>query len=416
MSTQANTQNIYTQERLPAWVQPYYTQLADWAQQEAQTGYTPYQDQRIAGFTAPEMQAFGSINQYAMQGGSPYWSQALGMMPGALNQMQGIAGLYPGLTSGAFNTANQYSGQFGQQGALGQQVGTQAAHHMLGTGQGMYQTGQQNLPMTTQADWSQYMAPYDQYVTNPVIREIEQSGRRQLTELGGQAANAGAFGGARHGLLEQGVMQDTRQQIEDARNKAATQAYERGIGMFESDRAARQQNIMNQMGGLQGLLGAQQAAYGAQMGGLGFNADMLGQGLGSQQWGYGYGQTGLGQQANVLQNYMGGIGQLGGMGAQDQQLFFDRMAAQQRSGEAVRGLQQAMLDTGYQDFMRQQQYPRDSLSWFSSILNAFPHQSMGSTTQSTAVQQPGLFQTMFGTGIGGIGLYNALQGGYGGSQ
>ena len=53
-----------------------------------------------------------------------------------------------------------------------------------------------------------------------------------MSQLGGQAAGAGAFGGSRHGLMEQGIGRDVRQQSGDMRVAGMAYAYSQGIGAF----------------------------------------------------------------------------------------------------------------------------------------------------------------------------------------
>jgi hypothetical protein len=80
----------------------------------------------------------------------------------------------------------------------------------------------------------------------------------------------------------------------------------------------------------------------------------------------------------------------------------------QTAGQIQRELGQRGLDIGYQDFLRQQAFPREQLSFFSNILRGLPI-APGQTT-ATFGQQPGLAQQALGAGIGGVGLYRALGG------
>jgi hypothetical protein len=247
-----------------------------------------------------------------------------------------------------------------------------------------------NARMFGDTDMSQYMDPYTQNVTDIAAREALKFGDTQRSELGSRAAAAGAFGGYRHGLQESGIDQGVRQQVGDIKTKGLQDAFNRGIGLFEGDRGAMQAANSQRMQALQGGLGA------------------YGQGLGAQQFGYGFGQQALGGQANVY-GQMGNLGMgLGSLGQQEQNMAFDRWGNLESSGTRNRALNQTGLDMGYEDFLNQQQYPQQQLSWMSSILNGFPSQGMN-TTQNTAQNRPGAFQSMLGTGISGLGLWNSMQ-------
>ena len=329
------TQNIYTQERLPEWIQPYYTNLASEAQAQTESPYSAYGGQRLAGATGFENAAQAGIGALGMSGGPWQTGAASQATQGA---MQGLPGL--GQQMG------MYAGQFGD---IGQQA--------------------QNTPMSTGQDWQQYMNPYTQNVTNVLARKAQQYGDVQRSELGSRAAAAGAFGGSRHGLGERGIERDVRQQVQDINSQGLNTAFDRGLSMFESDRSAGQAGLglgMQALGGGLGALGAQAGAYGQQ-----------------------------GQMAGQL----AGLGQLG----QDQN--YQRLGAMEQAGARQRALQQAGMDIGYQDFQNQESYGRDQLSWLGSILGGFPQQQ--NTNQQSTGQNPGIWQSLLGTGVAGLGMYNA---------
>ena len=100
---------------------------------------------------------------------------------------------------------------------------------------------------------------------------------------------------------------------------------------------------------------------------------------------------------------------LGTLGAQDQQMAFERLRNLQAAGQIQRELAQRGFDTGYQDFLRQQAFPREQLSFMSNILRGLPI-APGQTTASFGAQPSG-YQQALGAGIGGVGLYRALTGG-----
>lgn len=73
-----------------------------------------------------------------------------------------------------------------------------------------------------------YMSPYTQGVLDPTIRELQQESERQANNIGSQAASAGAFGDARHGIAEGQNMEMTNQAISDATNRAYQDAWTAG--------------------------------------------------------------------------------------------------------------------------------------------------------------------------------------------
>ena len=77
-------------------------------------------------------------------------------------------------------------------------------------------------------------------------------------------------------------------------------------------------------------------------------------------------------------------------------------------GSQQRALQQAGLDLGYEDFLRQQAFPQQQLGFFSNVLRGIPVQPQ--QTVSTYTQQPGLFQQTLGLGLSGLGLYRGMGG------
>ena len=87
-------------------------------------------------------------------------------------------------------------------------------------------------------------------------------------------------------------------------------------------------------------------------------------------------------------------------------MAIERLRNLQASGEIDRNLTQRGLDMGYQDFLRQQAYPREQLAFFSSLLQGLPIQP---GSQTTTFGGPSQTERLLGAGIGGVGLYNAMR-------
>ena len=91
------------------------------------------------------------------------------------------------------------------------------------------------------------------------------------------------------------------------------------------------------------------------------------------------------------------------IGGQQQQMATERLKGLQLIGEQDRALQQASLDMGYQDFLRQQGYPQQQLGYYENILKGT--YSEPNKTVSTFAQQPGLFSGLVGGGLQAAGLF-----------
>jgi hypothetical protein len=72
--------------------------------------------------------------------------------------------------------------------------------------------------------------------------------------------------------------------------------------------------------------------------------------------------------------------------------------------------EQARFDMAYQDFLRQQEYPRQQLSDYSAILRGLPLAAVGTTTGSSTATpaQPSGIQQLLGAGASALGLYKGL--------
>jgi hypothetical protein len=118
------------------------------------------------------------------------------------------------------------------------------------------------------------------------------------------------------------------------------------------------------------------------------------------------GLAGLGADQTGMAQRLEAAGLLGRLGTDEQRMAIERLRNLQASGEIERNLTQRGLDMGYQDFLRQQAYPREQLAFFSSLLQGLPIQP---GSQTTTFGGPSQTERLLGAGIGGVGLYNAMR-------
>jgi len=215
-----------------------------------------------------------------------------------------------------------------------------------------------------------YMSPYQQGVIDVQKEQAFRDANRMRSDIGLKAAQAGGLGGYREGIVESNLNRDLMRQIGDIQQTGQQAAYQNAQRMFEADRAAKLAAGQQQLGAAQ------------QLGGL----DLSG-----------------------LQQRLSSAQLLGGFAPQAQQMALSRIGALGGAGQARRGFQQAGMDIGYQDFLRQLGYPQQQLGFQSDILRGL--QLRPSETVSQYAQRPGLFQSALGSGLGALGLYKGMGGG-----
>jgi hypothetical protein len=242
-----------------------------------------------------------------------------------------------------FSPAQQQAFTLAQQGIGGYMPYLQAAEAATGQAQNIAtQAGQMFQPGAAQA----FMDPYQQNVTQEALKEIRRQGDIARQAQSAQAVKAGAFGGAREGV----VQAETERGIQDIMSRR----------IFEDLSRNYQQ-----------ALAASQAAGAGQL----QQAGMVG-GLGKQ-----YGALGTTAQTQQLQD----IQSLLGVGGMQQQLG------------------QAQLEAQRQNLMAQQQEPYRRYSYGLEALAGLPFG--GTTIQQKEVPTANPFlQAVSGIGTLAYGL------------
>ena len=202
-------------------------------------------------------------------------------------------------------------------------------------------------------------------------------------DINAKAVGQGAFGGNR-ATLAQGL---NAQNYDFARQKAIGEGYNTAFNQ------AQQAQQFGANLGLQGLqTGLQGTAQGMQGAGIGL------QGVAGAQAGY--------QGANQAANTLGQLGQT----QYGQQMGINQ--AQMQAGALQQAQQQQGLDVGYQDFLKQQNYPYQQQAFMSDMLRGLPL-SQSAQTQYTA--PPSAASQLGGLGMAGLGIYG-MSGGFKGAK
>jgi hypothetical protein len=256
-------------------------------------------------------------------------------------------------TGGADVTQAQQMGRnIAGQGIAGLPQAQAATQAGLGRAlQGMgYQAGQFDT-----AAAQQYMSPYMQQVVNVQKQQAILDAQRQNAGRAAQAVQAGAFGGSRQAVESALAGEALSRQLGEIQASGQQQAYESAQGQFERDRAARESAERLGLGAAE--LTAGQSAQLAQLGQMAREGDI--------------------QAASMLE----------------------------KIGRDIQAEKQAGLDLSYEDFVRQRDYPREQLQFYSSILRGIPIEP---STETTKLQSYNPIQQLLGTGISALGLYKGL--------
>ena len=449
-----------TSTNLPEYAEPYFRRALERTAYETMRPYEAFPGQRIADFTPEERMSMQGMTEMAAAG-TPYQMRQASDIASRVGYQPVGQGLSMAREFQPQDVISQYSGPDIDPGyqagdiSQGYQAGQRTAGYTGQPGFGTQQFGPGFTPGTV-ADpetIQSYMSPYQQMVTDVEKREARRQSDIMGSQMGQQAAQAGGLGGYREAIMQAERERNLGQQLGDIQTRGSQAGFQQAQQAFEADRAARLQagQLGLQMGGAreqalqagerfgqqqfmtneqlrqqqqQANLGVYQAGESArqQAGRMGMSAQEIEDRgrqaenqarMGAQQFniqqqraaaelgirGLGFDQATRDQQLRAAQ-------QLGGYGSQEQQMAYQRLQNMQAAGEMQRQLSQQGLTMGYQDFLRQQAYPREQISFYNQILRGLPIQP--GTTQAT-FGGPSSLERMLGSGIAGVGLYKALR-------
>jgi hypothetical protein len=313
----------------------------------------------------------GRVEEQSLQGYQPYGaprlapSENIADIGASRDIVRGVAGAgVPGL-----GTAQQTAGE---------NIG-------LARGLGSYGPGQFSqfefgpARQFTGQEVQQYMSPYIQNVLDVQKSRAVEDFDRLRGARNTRAVQAGAFGGSRQAVQEGLAEEALLRQMGDIEATGRQAAFESAGQLFGADRAAQ----MAQMQAQAGELGRVQTGTEA-----------------SRQFGAGQGLAALGA-AGAEAGRLAALGEQGrGAQIQGAQLL-------EGIGKAQQAEQQAGLDIGYQDFLRQQGYPMEQLGFYSDVLRGLPVAPASSQTQ-TGYQYYNPAQQALGAGLSALSLYKAF--------
>ena len=361
-----------TTTNLPAYAEPYFRQGLERSVYESARPYEAFPGQRLADFSSQERAA-----------------------------MQGMEGMARAGSPSQFLDASNISRNIGYQGSgMGMDIANQFNPEPI---QSQFQTPDFGPGFTagTVADTEtiqRYTNPYQQMVTDIEKREASRQSDIMGSQIGQRAAQAGGMGGYREAIMQAERERNLGQQLGDIQTRGSQAVFQQAQKAFESDRDARyragQLGLQTGQAADTSFLAQDAARLGADR----FNVE-------AQRQRSELGLRGLqGDQAGTNQR-LDAARVLGGFGQQQQDMDYTRLKNLQASGEIQRQLDQQGMSMGYQDFLRQQAFPREQLGFFNNMLRGLPI-TPGSTTASYG--GPSSAERLLGSGISSVGLYNAL--------
>ena len=235
--------------------------------------------------------------------------QLLNTMFGAQGAPGGLLGQplsVPGQQVVGFTPTQQAGMQLAGQGIGAYQPYLDAAQAGMTAGLGTIGAGAQTLAGAqyepTAARMAQFMDPYQQQVTQEALGEYDRQAAMAQNQLGGQAVQAGAFGGSRFGLQQSELSRN----LADMKSRRIFEDLSRNYQQaMQASQSANQQRA--QAGQVFGQLGQATQGVAGAMAGLGGQLQQQGQSDVGQLMGIGGLQQQLQQQGfdvgrqNVLQ-------------------------------------------------------------------------------------------------------------------
>jgi len=339
---------------------------------DSSSGNTPT-NQTITQTTIPEYarpyveKYLGKAEAVADMGYQPYGGQRMARFdPFQVQAQQNVANMQ---TAGQLGTASRMAGLAGLQ-AGGMQYDPASFYNQnVSTGR-----------FTDPNIMSSYMSPYQQSVTDIEKREAMRQSEILKQQQQAQAVGQGAFGGARSAIVEAERQRNLGQQMGDIQARGGQAAFQQAAQQFQVD----------QQRGLQASLANQQ---------MGMESQRMGEQ--SRQFGANLGLQGI-------QQRLAAAGMLGNLGQMEFGQQKDIINALNAAGAQRQGLEQQRLDTNYQDFIRQQQYPYQQLGFMFDALRGLP---LGQYGQSTYIKDPSILSQGAGAYLTGKGLNLFADGG-----
>jgi len=358
-----------TTTQIDPTVKQWEQQNYNYAQNIANTPYSPYTGQMVA--------PLNSLETAGITQGSQLAQSNLGM--GAINQ---------GITNA--NQAGNYSPLQVQAPQSVAQVSAPGAYNPM----------QVNTGTWNSAAAQQYMSPYTQSVIDAANQNIDRSLAQTQAATNAQAVTAGAYGGTRQAVANAENARNADQLKAQTAAGLLSDAYNNAQSAFQADQGrslAAQQ--ANQQAGLSAGLTAQQQALQASLANQQASLANQQMGLTAQQANQ---QAGL----NAANLGLGSADLLGRLGVAQQGIGQGNAQALLNYGSVLQNQQQNENQWAYQNtYLNPQQWPLRGLSAMESAVSGIPY---GTTSGMTVPNYSNPVGGALGGAAAGAGLASAL--------
>ena len=366
-------------EKLPVELVPFYKDLLGRGVYESLTGYETYPFRRLAEFDPYEAGAQEAYANMALEGTPEALADAQsGIREIAMGSPYERAVQGDAITQRLADTFQQAGETPDFYGPVGEQMVTDEVVEASPLDDNMEEVIAETMSARPQTslEMQRYMNPFQQTFIDRQKRMAREEAQRQRRDLGLDAAQAGVLIGGFEAIARSEQERNLANQLQDIQAAGDMANFQQARQAYESDRRNRM--------------------------------DLADLGL--------RGFEGIGRDVDRRRTAALDMANLSG---QRQAQEIDRLANLESAGQRRRALAQQGLDIGYQDFLRQQAFPREQLNLYSGLLRGVPvgpgQYSAVYGNQPTAGQQiAGSLVGLAGLGMGARGGFGSTGGGWGG--
>ena len=302
-----------------------------------------------------------------------------------------------GVDYSSLKPLEQYGGERVAPLTSNQNLATKNANQLIGSfqpyfdkavsyiGEGTQRYGQDynptsvNVGDTSTRQWgadylNQYMNPYTQAALDPAAREVMRNADIMNITNNDKAAMRGSFGNSRTGLVESETNRNALQGISDLYTKGLSDAYDKATGMFTSDSDRMLRSDLENM------------SKNVELGK--FNEDQILNAFNANR-----------DQFNTEGNrFLQGAASLGNLATQKSNVSDQNISRLMKTGAQGQVADQANLDTAYQDFLANRDYPQTVMDRLMGLVKGSP--ASGSVSN---VSQPSIMGQLAGMAAAVIG-------------